>query len=220
MGTVRDRKERKDKDRPARDMEPPNFKWALDHVAIMALPDHPKMYQWLLDQQITKLYSLHPMVPKQIKGTPKLENEHFKKYPYEQLTCDELEKFIEIIETAKLFGKRIAFHDDTGCNHAAMVIAAYLQREHPEKPEVILERINSIQPGSIQQSQQKNRLFEFYQRLNIKGGGISGHFFPEDPSVEVFGPVGGRAKCREYAPHSMLTCKGRWWPEQNYKAMM
>ena len=103
------------------------------------------MYQWLLDQQITKLYSLHPMVPKQIKGTPKeyrsisghwfisgpsiifalgshefqyffgpqlwndkkLENEHFKKYPYEQLTCDELEKFIEIIETAKLFGKRI-----------------------------------------------------------------------------------------------------------------
>ena len=29
------------------------------------------MYQWLLDQQITKLYSLHPMVPKQIKGTPK-----------------------------------------------------------------------------------------------------------------------------------------------------
>ena len=22
-------------------MEPPNFKWALDHVAIMGLPDHP-----------------------------------------------------------------------------------------------------------------------------------------------------------------------------------
>ena len=37
----------------------------------------------------------------------KLENEHFKKYPYEQLTCDELDRFIEIIETAKLFGKRI-----------------------------------------------------------------------------------------------------------------
>jgi len=89
-----------------------------------------------------------------------LENEHFKKYPYEQLTCDELEKFIEIIETAKLFGKRIAFHDDTGCNHAAMVIAAYLQREHPEKPEVILDRINTIQPGSISQSQQKESNFK------------------------------------------------------------
>ena len=27
--------------------------------------------------------------------------------------------------------------------------------EHPEKPEVILERINTIQPGSIAQSQQQ-----------------------------------------------------------------
>ena len=43
----------------------------------------------------------------QKENDKKLENEHFKKYPYEQLTCDELEKFIEIIETAKLFGKRI-----------------------------------------------------------------------------------------------------------------
>ena len=56
--------------------------------------------------------------------------------------------------------------------------------------------------------------------MQFQGGGISGHFFPEDPSAEVFGPVGGRAKCREYAPHSMLTCKGRWWPEQNYKQWM
>ena len=30
--------------------------------------------------------------------------------------------------------------------------------------------------------------------MQFKGGGISGHFFPEDPSAEVFGPVGGRAK--------------------------
>ena len=60
-------------------------------------------------------------------------------------------------------------------------------------------------------------LKEIFLECICTGGGISGHFFPEDPSVETFGPVGGRAKCREYAPHSMLTCKGRWWPEQNYK---
>ena len=28
----------------------------------------------------------------------------------------------------KLIRSILAFHDDTGCNHAAMVIAAYLQR--------------------------------------------------------------------------------------------
>ena len=32
--------------------------------------------------------------------------------------------------------------------------------EHPEKPEVILERINTIQPGSISQSQQKESNFK------------------------------------------------------------
>ena len=31
--------------------------------------------------------------------------------------------------------------------------------EHPEKPEVILDRINTIQPGSISQSQQKESNF-------------------------------------------------------------
>ena len=30
-----------------------------------------EMYKWLLDNGITKLYSVHSMVPKQIKGTPK-----------------------------------------------------------------------------------------------------------------------------------------------------
>ena len=65
----------------------------------------------------------------------------------------------------------------------------------------------------------ENFFGDFFE-MQFQGGGISGHFFPEDPSAEVFGPVGGRAKCREYAPHSMLTCKGRWWPEQNYKQWM
>ena len=65
----------------------------------------------------------------------------------------------------------------------------------------------------------KEDVWGFFE-MHYQGGGISGHFFPEDPSAEVFGPVGGRAKCREYAPHSMLTCKGRWWPEQNYKQWM
>ena len=65
------------------------------------------MYQWLLDQQITKLYSVHKQVPKQIKGTPKLENEHFMKHQYQMLTCDELEHFNEIIDDAKLFNKKI-----------------------------------------------------------------------------------------------------------------
>ena len=37
----RENKER-ESERPDREkMEPPNFKWALDHVAIMGLPDHP-----------------------------------------------------------------------------------------------------------------------------------------------------------------------------------
>ena len=41
------------------------------------------MYQWLLEQQITKLYSVHKQVPKQIKGTPKLENEFHRKQQYQ-----------------------------------------------------------------------------------------------------------------------------------------
>ena len=72
-----------------------------------------------------------------------------------------------------------------------------------------------LQLGSIN----CDNFLDFFE-MQFQGGGISGHFFPEDPSAEVFGPVGGRAKCREYAPHSMLTCKGRWWPEQNYKQWM
>ena len=77
-----------------------------------------------------------------------------------------------------------------------------------------------VQLGSINFDKKKTRIFLKFFEMQFKGGGISGHFFPEDPSAEVFGPVGGRAKCREYAPHSMLTCKGRWWPEQNYKQWM
>ena len=65
------------------------------------------MYEWILEQQIEKLYSVHSMVPKQIKGTPKLVNELFLKHPYQVLSCDELEHFIEIIEDAKLCGKKI-----------------------------------------------------------------------------------------------------------------
>ena len=42
-----------------------------------------EMYKWLLDQQITKLYSVHKQVPKQIKGTPKLENEFHRKQQYQ-----------------------------------------------------------------------------------------------------------------------------------------
>ena len=38
----RENKERERvRDLTEKKMEPPNFKWALDHVAIMALPDHP-----------------------------------------------------------------------------------------------------------------------------------------------------------------------------------
>ena len=88
-------------------MEPPNFKWALPHVAILGLPDHPKMYQWMIDQGISKLYSVHSMVPKQIKAAKKLENELVMKHPYQQLSCDELLGFIDIIESAALFGKKI-----------------------------------------------------------------------------------------------------------------
>ena len=65
------------------------------------------MYQWLLEQGITKLYSVHHQVPKQIKGTPKLENELFNKRTYQQLTCDEILNFLDIIEDAKLFNKKI-----------------------------------------------------------------------------------------------------------------
>lgn len=65
------------------------------------------MYQWLLDQGITKLYSVHKQVPKQIKGTPKLENELYHIQQFQMLKCTELEDFIEIIENAKLFNKKI-----------------------------------------------------------------------------------------------------------------
>ena len=68
--------------------EAPNFKWALPNVAILGLPDHPskfakkeikteelsEMYEWLLQQGISTLYSVHPQLPKQIKAVPKLEN--------------------------------------------------------------------------------------------------------------------------------------------------
>ena len=88
-------------------MEPPNFKWALPNVAILALPDHPEMYKWMVDQGISKLYSVHSMVPKQIKAVKKLENELIKKHPYQQLSVDELLGFIDIIKEAELFGKKI-----------------------------------------------------------------------------------------------------------------
>ena len=47
------------------------------------------------------------MVPKQIKAVKKLENELVKKHPYEQLSVDELLGFIDIIQEASLFGKKI-----------------------------------------------------------------------------------------------------------------
>merc|ERR1711970_1149866 len=91
-----------------------------------------------------------------------------------------------------------------------------LQKEHPITPEATLAKVNEIQPGSLTQQQQQDRLFEFYQRLNIKG--IGGHFFPITPGHEVFGPADGKSFVRAFQPHSMLTCKGRWFVEQNYKA--
>ena len=48
--------------------------------------------------------------------------------------------------------------------------------------------------------------------------GQTGHFFPAAPGHETFGPADGKSLAREYQPHSMLTCKGRWFVEQNYKA--
>lgn len=197
-------------------MEPPNFKWALPHVAILGCPDHPKMYKWLLDQGISKLYSIHVHVPKQIKGTPKLENELIRKHSYQMLTCDELLKFNEIITDAKLFNQKIAFHDDTGCNHAAMIIAGYLQAEHPVPPEAIVKMVNQIQPNSVQQVQQQNRLLEFYIHLNSHG--VSGHFFPHDPAEE-YHSIGGRAKVRGYEPHSMLFGKERYYTDCDYRVM-
>merc|ERR1712136_506217 len=197
-------------------MEPLNFKWALPHVAILAEPDHPKMYKWLLDQQITKLYSVHKQVPKQIKGTPKLENEFHRKQQYQVLTCDELENYYEIIEDARLMGKKIAFHDDSGCNHAAMIIAGYLQKEHPVEPKAVLAMVNQIQPNSLQSKQQQDRLFEYYQYLNARG--FSKHFFREDPACE-YHSVSGRPKAREYEPHSMLLANGRYFPDAHYKLL-
>ena len=61
----------------------------------------------MVDQGISKLYSVHSMVPKQIKAVKKLENELVLKHPYQQLSCDELLHFIDIIENAALFGKKI-----------------------------------------------------------------------------------------------------------------
>ena len=34
-------------------------------------------------------------------------NEHYLKHPYQILTCDELEAFVDIIEEAKMYGKKI-----------------------------------------------------------------------------------------------------------------
>ena len=65
------------------------------------------MYEWLVQQGISTLYSIHPQVPKQIKAVPKLENIHVRKYPYEQLKCDELLGFVEKINDARLRGKKI-----------------------------------------------------------------------------------------------------------------
>ena len=73
----------------------------------------PKEYRstsgsWLTSGPLFRSFASGLLIyGRQLWNDKKLENEHFKKYPYEQLTCDELEKFIEIIETAKLFGKRI-----------------------------------------------------------------------------------------------------------------
>lgn len=66
-----------------------------------------EMYEWLLQEGISTLYSIHPQVPKQIKAVPKLENIHVRKYPYEQLKCDELLAFVEKINDARLRGKKI-----------------------------------------------------------------------------------------------------------------
>jgi hypothetical protein len=65
------------------------------------------MYEWLLQQGISTLYSIHPQVPKQIKAVPKLENIHVRKYPYEQLKCDELLSFVDKIHDARQHGKKI-----------------------------------------------------------------------------------------------------------------
>ena len=62
---------------------------------------------WQKNLVHSKLYSVHSMVPKQIKAVKKLENELIKKHPYEQLSVDELLGFIKIIEEASLFGKKI-----------------------------------------------------------------------------------------------------------------
>ena len=74
-----------------------------------------EMYEWLLQEGISTLYSIHPQVPKQMKAVPKLENIHVRKYPYEQLKCDELLAFVEKINDARLRGKKIGNEKITQC---------------------------------------------------------------------------------------------------------
>ena len=61
-----------------------------------------------------------------------------------------------------MVNKFSAFHDDSGCNHAAMIIAGYLQKEHPVEPKAVLAMVNQIQEWVISQfpgfsSSEKNR---------------------------------------------------------------
>lgn len=58
----------------------------------------------------------------------------------------------------------VAFHDDTGCNHAAMIIAGYLQKNHPVPSKAIIAMVNEIQPDSVVQAQQQETSFSYNWR--------------------------------------------------------
>ena len=71
-----------------------------------------------------------------------------------------------------MVNKFSAFHDDSGCNHAAMIIAGYLQKEHPVEPKAVLAMVNQIQEWvkiSFQVSAQAKKAGIFEKLLDFSG---------------------------------------------------
>ncbi|GFR94336.1 dual specificity protein phosphatase 23 [Elysia marginata] len=150
---------------------PPNFSWCEPGVlSACAFPSQAEHLAYLSSVGVTCLVSLTE--ERHVKA-PHLDGKELRivRIPvqdYTPPTMQQVEQFVQEVLDTKARGQATCVHCAHGLGRTGTMLACYFIAEHGDNPELAIDRIRKLRPGSIETQDQEQLVFSFHSHLAKK----------------------------------------------------
>jgi atypical dual specificity phosphatase len=149
-------------------MPPPGFSWVdPPHLAALARPGSADDLRWLRQSGVELLVSLtEDPLPRPWVNDAGLLSVHVPVPDLTAPTDRQFDAVLDAILRAKRSGMRAAVHCLAGLGRTGTVLAGYFVATGLD-PQIAMEKVRSLRPGSIESDEQERAVRELARRLGV-----------------------------------------------------